>query len=345
MSVVQQNGRVSWGLICVLAVGLASIDNAKLSAQKPLSSQEVRRKIEQSRREIEKRRREMERNHSSKFPRSSSSFKSRSPSRFSTSTSGSTVRSKFPEYKWTAGQQFAFLVTIDWTEDGRYHRVSGSPYYHVREVDGSRATLLVVGRLRHSVKMPGEDRYRPLKSWDYWTPTIQTIGKRALEDFGNREAGDMRLPYLMTEFVNIPLTLTPSLPTVYDRRIGKTESAVLSRTVNGTTLWEGFSRSDGTAGKVARYREAKSLGGSVQIEEDESFTEGETQLTYNAITVVEMSTGLVRSINGRYTVKTDTENTTARISVRQLKGNQLTAAKKIAFDNLDRLPSSLVPKK
>ncbi len=343
MSTFRQNRRLVCGLIGFLTVCVVA-DSDRSLAQTTPSSQEVRRKIEQNRREIESRRRELERNRSSSFSRSSRSFRP-SPSRSVDSTpSSSALRSKYPEYDWTEGQQFAFSVAIQWS-DGQYdHRVSGAPYYHVRSVEGSRATLLVIGRFRHAVKKPGETEYRTLKSWDYWTPTIQTIGKRSIEDYGNKEAGDMRLPFLMTEFVNLPLVLTPSLPTVFDRKTGRTESAVISRTANGATLWEGFTSSRG-AGKVSRYREAKPFGGSVQIEEDEGLDHGDVQIAYKATTLLDSSTGLVRSVSGRYSMKTGNESTVASISVRRLSGSPLNAAKKAAFENLDHLPSSLVPRK
>ncbi len=343
MSAFGRSGRVAVGLCCLLAVTACYIDCDRVQAQTTPSSQEIRQRMEQTRRDIEQRRREMERNRSSSFPRSSTSFRPRSSSSFKSSPSSSTVRSKFPEYKWSAGQQFGFSVTIQWSDNQYSHRVTGTPFYHVRSIDGSKATILVIGRFRHAVKKPDEDDYRILKSYDYWIPTIQKIGRRSIEDFGNRAAGDMRLPYLMSEFVNLPLMLTPSLPTTFDRRIGKTQPAVLSRTANGVTLWEGFTKSNGAAGEVSRYRESKSMGGTVQIVEDEAFEQGDLAITYKATTLVEMSTGLVRSVSGRYAAKSDEQTTVATISVRRLSGNQLAAAKKTAFDDLDRLPPSLVP--
>jgi hypothetical protein len=81
------------------------------------------------------------------------------------------------EYKLRAGQAFAYSVKIEWTDSNRQHRLTGKPYYQVHHKNGSKAVMMVVGRLRYESN--NGRGWRRNSSHDYWFGTDLTIDERA----------------------------------------------------------------------------------------------------------------------------------------------------------------------
>lgn len=335
-----ENGAVVTLVAMAVVFGLLG-NSSTAQTKKKFDPEQIRREMAQKRKEMEQKRREMQRNRST-----SSSLRSRSTTSRLTSPSprsSVTKSASAPRYSFRPNQRFAYLVLLEWKEGSTVNRIMGMPFYHVKYQIGKKSTALVIGRFRHYIKSANDAEFRHRTSRDYWMPTIQIVGDRFVEGFGKEEVGELELPFLMPEFVTVSRLVFPPLPTVLDRRLGKTESAVISRTQYGATLWEGFRYNNGEAGRVARYSEAKSLGSSTKLDIDHSYVNqaDDFSASYQSHATIDRQ-GLKQS-HGTYVMKDSGRTTVVAISVRRLSGSDLETAQQSAIAELGNLPKSLLP--
>ncbi|TWU09377.1 hypothetical protein CA54_46180 [Symmachiella macrocystis] len=315
-------------------------------AGKKLDRNAIRAEIEKARREMEKKQREMEKSRSKNSRRRSTRNRS-TRSRLTRKRSTSRVSTAGPAfgYRVATGQKFAYSVQLAWRVGGVEKRIVGQPLYQVRYRNGSKSTMLVVGRFRHLRKKTDEENFRHLARQDYWLQSVQNLESKNLGAGGHPAVGDVDLPYLMDEFVTLRQLVIPHLPYAEDGKEGKSENAVLTHSADGPTIWRGFTGS-GSQGKSFSSVTAKPLGGSsVQLNIRRGFENKADNFSavYSSSGIFDKSRGLMASLRGTYTLVEGGKKLTVSINVQRLSGEGLAKAKTTAQQDMQEMPNAALP--
>jgi len=317
-----------------------AFNNGAFKSGKKLDTSKIKAEIEKTRREIEQKRREMQK--SREKPQQSSEL---SKDLHKNLPKSSGLKSSALSYRVKTGQKIAYLVEMSWLSNEGENRIVGKPLFHVRYRSGDKSTVLVVGRFQHFLKKRPDEPFQYLSGRDYWMGSVKNLEAQHFGEGGRKPVGELAWPYLMGEFVSVPQLMMPHLPYAENGKEGKRENAVLTHTQNGTSLWRGFTGS-GNQGEAFRSVEAKPLSSStVQLDIRSGFVMKSSGFSavYSALGDFDKSRGLLESLHGTYTLVDNGQTQKVTIDVRRLFGEDLKTANEEAQQNMQKMPSAVVP--